>query len=241
MFLPQLTSGPSSVDFLAGWPDSCTAWRARCGGSASARTWQLNSRTGPGYDYQPDWSSDGKRVVFARHDSQRGRAMAAGSVDRQAAATHATQAVQSCSRATHRTASALRSYRLHNGPLRSVRRGARRVHPRPLASRRRRRMKAGSRATTTRRTITRSIRRGHRTASSCYSSPITKSRTAAAIVHECRSSPAARPLLLDEETSWRAQSRNGARWPTHPVQQLSRTSVASALAHNAEGRCTRCH
>lgn len=68
MFLPQLTSGPSSVAFS---PDGTTLvysmagslWRQRVGeGTAVELT------HGPGYDYQPDWSRDGKRIVFVRHD-----------------------------------------------------------------------------------------------------------------------------------------------------------------------------
>ncbi len=70
MYLPQLTAGPSA----AAWsPDSRSLvysmagslWRQEVG---SSRAEQLTS--GPGYDYQPDWSSnsDGRWVVFARYD-----------------------------------------------------------------------------------------------------------------------------------------------------------------------------
>ena len=68
MYLPQLTTGPSS----AAWsPDSRSLvysmagslWRQELGsGSAEQLT------AGPGYDYQPDWSSDGRWIVFARYD-----------------------------------------------------------------------------------------------------------------------------------------------------------------------------
>ncbi|HET6592319.1 MAG TPA: hypothetical protein VFG48_05340, partial [Xanthomonadales bacterium] len=67
MYLPQLTSGPSS---LAWSPDGAqlvysmqgSLWLQNVyGGDA----WQLTA--GPGYDYQPDWSPDGKTVVFARY------------------------------------------------------------------------------------------------------------------------------------------------------------------------------
>src|SRR5439155_20228856 len=37
-------------------------WRQRIGSSVAE---QLT--TGPGYDYQPDWSSDGRAVAFARY------------------------------------------------------------------------------------------------------------------------------------------------------------------------------
>jgi len=69
MFLPQLTSGPSGVAFS---PDGKTVvysmggslWlQAIDGDSADELTY------GPGYDYQPDWSPDGRFIVFARHHS----------------------------------------------------------------------------------------------------------------------------------------------------------------------------
>ena len=67
MYLPQLTSGPSSVTWS---PDSNeviysmggTLWRQRVG-STSAQ--QITD--GAGYDYQPDWSADGKSVVYVSY------------------------------------------------------------------------------------------------------------------------------------------------------------------------------
>jgi len=71
MYLPQLTSGPSSVSFS---PDSSevvysmagSLWRQRLD---SATAVQLTD--GPGYDYQPDWSPDGRSIVYAsyQHDA----------------------------------------------------------------------------------------------------------------------------------------------------------------------------
>lgn len=67
MYLPQLTTGPSS----AAWsPDSKTLvysmagslWRQDLGRDMAE---QLTS--GPGYDYQPDWSPDGRWIVFSRY------------------------------------------------------------------------------------------------------------------------------------------------------------------------------
>jgi Tol biopolymer transport system component len=67
MYLPQVTSGPSA----AAWsPDGTTLiysmqgslWRQRIGDSTAE---QLT--TGPGYDYQPDWSPDGRQVVYASY------------------------------------------------------------------------------------------------------------------------------------------------------------------------------
>ena len=67
MYVPQVTSGPSAVTWS---PDGTeliysmqgSLWRQRIG-SRVAR--QL--ATGDGYDYQPDWSPDGRLVVFARY------------------------------------------------------------------------------------------------------------------------------------------------------------------------------
>lgn len=67
MFLPQLTSGPSSVAFS---PDGKSLVYSMAGSlwlqaidsdSADELT------AGPGYDYQPDFSPDGRSLVFARH------------------------------------------------------------------------------------------------------------------------------------------------------------------------------
>ena len=68
MYLPQLTTGPSA----AAWsPDSKSVvysmagslWRQELGPTTAQ---QLTA--GPGYDYQPDWSSDERWVVFDRYD-----------------------------------------------------------------------------------------------------------------------------------------------------------------------------
>jgi TolB protein len=68
MYLPQLTSGPSSVAFA---PDgeslvysmAGSLWRQKIGSDQA-----VELTHGPGYDYQPDWSPDGRHIVFARHD-----------------------------------------------------------------------------------------------------------------------------------------------------------------------------
>ena len=67
MYLPQLTSGPSSVAWS---PDSRevvysmagSLWRQKID-SKSAE--QLTD--GPGYDYQPDWSPDGRFIVYCTY------------------------------------------------------------------------------------------------------------------------------------------------------------------------------
>jgi TolB protein len=68
MYLPQLTSGPSSFDFS---PDGNSVVYSMAGS-----LWQqtigediaIELTHGPGYDYEPDCSPDGKYVVFARHE-----------------------------------------------------------------------------------------------------------------------------------------------------------------------------
>ena len=65
MYLPQFTSGPGS---LAWAPDSRelvysmagSLWRQRTDATVAE---QLTD--GPGYDYQPDWSPDGRFIVYA--------------------------------------------------------------------------------------------------------------------------------------------------------------------------------
>ena len=68
MYLPQLTTGPSAVAWS---PDSKTVVYSMAG---SLWRQKIDSETaeqltaGPGYDYQPDWSSDGKWIVYAKYD-----------------------------------------------------------------------------------------------------------------------------------------------------------------------------
>jgi len=67
LYLPQLTSGPS---WLSWGPDSQELIFSMAGSLWRQR---LNSREakqltdGPGYDYQPDWSPDGNRVVYVSY------------------------------------------------------------------------------------------------------------------------------------------------------------------------------
>ena len=68
MYLPQLTTGPSA----AAWsPDSHSLVYSMAG---SLWKQEVSSRSaeqltaGPGYDYQPDWSSDGRWIAYAKYD-----------------------------------------------------------------------------------------------------------------------------------------------------------------------------
>jgi TolB protein len=65
MYLPQVTSGPSSVTWSPDGQELIysmhgSLWRYRLG---RGEVRQLTA--GPGYAYQPDWSPDGDRVVYA--------------------------------------------------------------------------------------------------------------------------------------------------------------------------------
>jgi TolB protein len=67
LYLPQLTSGPSS---LAWAPDSQelaysmagSLWRQKLEAKEAVQI-----TDGPGYDYQPDWSPDGKSIVYVSY------------------------------------------------------------------------------------------------------------------------------------------------------------------------------
>ena len=67
MYLPQLTSGPSSVTWS---PDSREVIYSM-GGSLWRQSIDSNSAQqltdGNGYDYQPDWSPDGKSIVYVSY------------------------------------------------------------------------------------------------------------------------------------------------------------------------------
>ena len=68
LYLPQLTSGPSSVC----WSPYGTSLVFSMGGSLWKQTIGTKSAQqltdGNGYDYQPDWSPDGKQIIFVRYN-----------------------------------------------------------------------------------------------------------------------------------------------------------------------------
>jgi Tol biopolymer transport system component len=67
LYLPQLTSGPSSVAWA---PDSKevvysmagSLWRQKLDSQEA-----LQLTDGPGYDYEPDWSPDGKSIIYVSY------------------------------------------------------------------------------------------------------------------------------------------------------------------------------
>ncbi len=67
MYLPQVTSGPSAVDWS---PDGRelvlsmqgSIWRLILGTTSATQI-----TAGPGYDFQPDWSPDGRFIVYASY------------------------------------------------------------------------------------------------------------------------------------------------------------------------------
>jgi Tol biopolymer transport system component len=71
MYLPQLTSGPSSVAWTSDgrslvFSMAGSLWRQEL---ASEVAVELTS--GPGYDYQPDSSSDGRSVAYVKYDADK--------------------------------------------------------------------------------------------------------------------------------------------------------------------------
>jgi hypothetical protein len=72
MYLPELTTGPSGVAWSPNgqwlvFSMAGSLWKQRIDSTTAEEL-----TAGPGYDYQPDWSHDGRTIVFARylHDAE---------------------------------------------------------------------------------------------------------------------------------------------------------------------------
>ncbi len=68
MYLPQLTTGPSSVTWSPDGKSLVFSMQGSLWMQNLDSTVPEQLTAGPGYDYQPDWSRDGKWIVFSRYD-----------------------------------------------------------------------------------------------------------------------------------------------------------------------------
>jgi len=69
MYLPQLTTGPSSLAFSPDGKElvysmAGSLWRQTIGSDQAAELTDAS-----GYDYQPDWSHDGQHIIFTRYQN----------------------------------------------------------------------------------------------------------------------------------------------------------------------------
>src|SRR5262249_24289098 len=67
MYLPQLTSGPSALTFSPGGKELVysmggSLWRQTIGDDQASELTNAG-----GYDYQPDWSHDGRHIILTRY------------------------------------------------------------------------------------------------------------------------------------------------------------------------------
>jgi len=67
MYLPQLTTGPGSLAWSADGRELVYSMGGSLWRQAVNSDVAIQLTAGPGYDYQPDWSPDGSRVVFVRY------------------------------------------------------------------------------------------------------------------------------------------------------------------------------
>ncbi|HNP06811.1 MAG TPA: CehA/McbA family metallohydrolase [Cyclobacteriaceae bacterium] len=70
MYLPQLTTGPSSVTWSPDGEEIVYSMAGSLWRQKVAETTATQLTNGPGYDYQPDWASDGSSIVFTRYSGK---------------------------------------------------------------------------------------------------------------------------------------------------------------------------
>src|ERR1044072_1129244 len=69
MYLPQLTTGPSALTFSPDGKElvysmAGSLWRQAIGSNEAKEITHAS-----GYDYQPDWSHDGRHIIFTRYQN----------------------------------------------------------------------------------------------------------------------------------------------------------------------------
>src|SRR4029450_10057046 len=69
MYLPQLTTGPSALTFSPDGKELVysmggSLWRQTIGSDQAQELTHAK-----GYDYQPDWSHDGRHIIFTRYQN----------------------------------------------------------------------------------------------------------------------------------------------------------------------------
>ncbi len=67
MYLPQATAGPSGVDWSPDGRDLVVSMQGSLWRLAPATGIATQITAGPGYDYQPDWSPDGRFIAYASY------------------------------------------------------------------------------------------------------------------------------------------------------------------------------
>src|SRR5437870_3547867 len=186
MYLPQLTTGPSALTFSPDGKEVVysmggSLWRQTIG---SDQTQELTHAGG--YDYQPDWSHDGRHIIFTRYQND---ALELWQLDLQtrkevALTSHGDVNVEPRYSPDDRHVAFVSTadsghFNLYVGEVA----GERLINPRRLLPER----TSTFIATTTRPLITRSTRHGRLMVSACCSCRIAKWPTVLATFGQCQS------------------------------------------------------